>query len=232
MYLEPKDGKQTDSIHYITFTWIKGIIQDKKIIILLNLQFSDGKIEHINSFLLTNFQEKCFFCADLWRAKVFSMLIIWIDRWQVLSYLIRVPLLRVLDLCKNFFTLDLSNLFTNNSNFRWREISLIRPNTLCGIQNKWVIGQWFPRGQIVFSTSFSTKVLADFRPCPKKGRRLKPLKTRIWWEVIWFRPLRFRAGGFGKISRSVGCSLHLFSGSFHVGHFFNEFISLNHRRTT
>ena len=34
-----------------------------------------------------------FFCADLWSAKVFSMLIILIDRWQVLSYLIRMPLL-------------------------------------------------------------------------------------------------------------------------------------------
>ena len=39
------------------------------------------------------FQEKCFFCADLLSAKVFSMLIILIDRWQVLSYLIRMPLL-------------------------------------------------------------------------------------------------------------------------------------------
>ena len=34
-----------------------------------------------------------FFCADLWSAKVFSMLNILIDRWQVLSYLIRVPML-------------------------------------------------------------------------------------------------------------------------------------------
>ena len=34
-----------------------------------------------------------FFCADLWSAKVFSMLIILIDRWQVLSYLIRMSLL-------------------------------------------------------------------------------------------------------------------------------------------
>ena len=34
-----------------------------------------------------------FFCADLCSAKVFSMLIILIDRWQVLSYLTRVPLL-------------------------------------------------------------------------------------------------------------------------------------------
>ena len=40
-----------------------------------------------------NSRKKCFFCADLWSAKVFSMLIILIDRWQVLSYLIRVPLL-------------------------------------------------------------------------------------------------------------------------------------------
>ena len=38
-------------------------------------------------------RKKCFFCADLWSAKGFSMLIILIDRWQVLSYLIRVPLL-------------------------------------------------------------------------------------------------------------------------------------------
>ena len=37
-----------------------------------------------------NSRKKCFFCADLWRAKVFSMLIILIDRWQVLSYLIRM----------------------------------------------------------------------------------------------------------------------------------------------
>ena len=40
-----------------------------------------------------NSRKKCFFCADLWSAKVFSMLIILIDRWQVLSYLIRMPLL-------------------------------------------------------------------------------------------------------------------------------------------
>ena len=40
-----------------------------------------------------NPRKKCFFCADLWSAKVFSMLIILIDRWQVLSYLIRMPLL-------------------------------------------------------------------------------------------------------------------------------------------
>ena len=39
----------------------------------------------------------------------------------------------MLDLCKNFFTQDLSNLFIYNSNFRWREISLVRPNTLYGI---------------------------------------------------------------------------------------------------
>ena len=39
-----------------------------------------------------NSRKKCF-CADLWSAKVFSMLIILIDRWQVLSYLIRMPLL-------------------------------------------------------------------------------------------------------------------------------------------
>ena len=31
-----------------------------------------------------------FFCADLWSANVFSMPIILIDRWQVLSYLIRM----------------------------------------------------------------------------------------------------------------------------------------------
>ena len=36
---------------------------------------------------------KCFFCAYLWSAKVFSMLIILIDRWQVLSYLIGMSLL-------------------------------------------------------------------------------------------------------------------------------------------
>ena len=40
-----------------------------------------------------NSRKKCFFCADLWSAKVFSMLIILIDRWQVLSYLIRMSLL-------------------------------------------------------------------------------------------------------------------------------------------
>ena len=40
-----------------------------------------------------NFRKKCFFSADLWSAKVFFMLIILIDRWQVLSYLIRMPLL-------------------------------------------------------------------------------------------------------------------------------------------
>ena len=40
------------------------------------------------------FQEKkCFFRADFWSAKVFSMLIILIDPRQVLSYLIRIPLL-------------------------------------------------------------------------------------------------------------------------------------------
>ena len=41
----------------------------------------------------TNSRKKCFFCADLWSAKVFSVLLILIDCWQVLSYLIRVPLL-------------------------------------------------------------------------------------------------------------------------------------------
>ena len=40
-----------------------------------------------------NSRKKCFFCADLWSAKVFSMLIILIDRWQVQSYLIRMSLL-------------------------------------------------------------------------------------------------------------------------------------------
>ena len=39
-----------------------------------------------------NSRKKCFFCAELWSAKVFSMLSILIDRWQVLSNLIRVPL--------------------------------------------------------------------------------------------------------------------------------------------
>ena len=37
--------------------------------------------------------KKCFFCADLWSANVFSILFILIDRWQFLSYLIRMPLL-------------------------------------------------------------------------------------------------------------------------------------------
>ena len=37
--------------------------------------------------------KKCAFCAGLLNAKVFSMLIIFIDRWQVLSYLICMPLL-------------------------------------------------------------------------------------------------------------------------------------------
>ena len=40
-----------------------------------------------------NSRKKCFFCANLWSAKVFSILIILIDRWQVLSYLIRTQLL-------------------------------------------------------------------------------------------------------------------------------------------
>ena len=40
-----------------------------------------------------NSRKICFFCANLWSAKVFSMLIILIDCWQVLSNLIRVPLL-------------------------------------------------------------------------------------------------------------------------------------------
>ena len=40
-----------------------------------------------------NSRKKCFFCADLWSAKVFSMSIILIDHWQVLSYLIRMSLL-------------------------------------------------------------------------------------------------------------------------------------------
>ena len=40
-----------------------------------------------------NSRKKCFFWADLWSAKVFSMLIILIDRWHVLSYWIRMPLL-------------------------------------------------------------------------------------------------------------------------------------------
>ena len=48
----------------------------------------------MKSFLLKKkIQKKCFFCADLLSAKVFSLLIILIDRWQVLSYLIRMPLL-------------------------------------------------------------------------------------------------------------------------------------------
>ena len=40
-----------------------------------------------------NPEKKCFFFADLWSANVFSMLIILIDLWQVLSYSIRVLLL-------------------------------------------------------------------------------------------------------------------------------------------
>ena len=40
-----------------------------------------------------NSRKKCAFCAGLLNAKVFSMLIIFIDRWQVLSYLICMPLL-------------------------------------------------------------------------------------------------------------------------------------------
>ena len=43
--------------------------------------------------LKKNSRKKCFFCADLWSAKVFSMLIILIDRWQVLSYLMHMSLL-------------------------------------------------------------------------------------------------------------------------------------------
>ena len=46
-----------------------------------------------HSFFKKNSRKKCFFCTDLWSAKVFSMKIILIDRWQVLSYLIRMPLL-------------------------------------------------------------------------------------------------------------------------------------------
>ena len=38
-------------------------------------------------------RKKCAFCAGLLNAKVFSMLIIFIDRWQVLSYLICMLLL-------------------------------------------------------------------------------------------------------------------------------------------
>ena len=44
-------------------------------------------------FLKNNSTKKCIFCADLWSSKVFSLLIILIDRWQVLSYLICMSLL-------------------------------------------------------------------------------------------------------------------------------------------
>ena len=40
-----------------------------------------------------NSRKKCFFLCRLMECKSFSMLIILVDRWQVLSYLIRVPLL-------------------------------------------------------------------------------------------------------------------------------------------
>ena len=64
-----------------------------KIIIFRNLQFLNDYIELIKSFLKKKSRKKCFFFADLWSAKVFSMLIILIDRWQVPSYFIRIPLL-------------------------------------------------------------------------------------------------------------------------------------------
>ena len=64
------------------------------IIIFRNLQFLNDYIELIKSFLLKKIPgKKCFFCADFWSAKVFSLLIILIDPRQVLSYLIRIPLL-------------------------------------------------------------------------------------------------------------------------------------------
>ena len=64
------------------------------IIIFRNLQFLNDYIELINSFLLKkNSRKKMFFSADFWSAKVFSSLIILIDPRQVLSYLIRIPLL-------------------------------------------------------------------------------------------------------------------------------------------
>ena len=65
------------------------------IIIFRNLIFIlNDYIELIKSFLLKKIPgKKCFFCADFWSAKVFSLLIILIDPRQVLSYLIRIPLL-------------------------------------------------------------------------------------------------------------------------------------------
>ena len=64
------------------------------IIIFRNFQFLNDYIELIKSFLLKKIPgKKCFFCADFWSAKVFSLLIILIDPRQVLSYLIRIPLL-------------------------------------------------------------------------------------------------------------------------------------------
>ena len=59
-------------------------------------------------------KKKCFFCADLWGAKVFSMLIILIDHWQVLSYLIRLLLLNQANHAiwqKSWFTSILCSLF-------------------------------------------------------------------------------------------------------------------------
>ena len=55
-----------------------------------------------------NSRKKCFFCADLWSAKVFSVLIILIDCWQVLSYLIGVPLLNQANhaIWQNSFSLE------------------------------------------------------------------------------------------------------------------------------
>ena len=73
---------------------IEGIIQGKKFIIFRNFQFlDDSSRAHQELSFKNNSRKKFFFSADLWSANVFSTLIILIDRWQVLTYLIRMPLL-------------------------------------------------------------------------------------------------------------------------------------------
>ena len=69
------------------------IIQGKKNHHLSKFSIFRWSRTHQELSFKKNSRKKCFFCANLWRAKVFSMLIILIDRWQVLSYFIRTPLL-------------------------------------------------------------------------------------------------------------------------------------------
>ena len=116
-----------------------------------------------------NSRKKCFFCADLRSAKVFSMLITLIDRWQVLSYLIRVPLLNQANHAiwqKSWFTSIVLTVFPWSLGFYYN-------------QEKWLKDDKAPEKPIETTAESSfTSVLAS--GASFLGREAAKWETKSW----------------------------------------------------